>query len=332
MTDWRLPENRREALQRSYTFSLRHRSFPGMVYGMLPALAEAFDLDADGRAWLVWLNGNTQNAVTSMLLLEAAPGPRDWRAAVAFWDAHFKDLEWDTDRRHQKGRFGEATEAWAAEHQGHPADAWERASEVGWRACWDLALGEPYMGRISAWSMYEYARILLPDIPDVGSWFLSAPSSRSHRNALALLAGHEDAWHWDGAWARTPIELGLLPGLHDLAEDLLLEALGRNPGDPNVTRLTLESALCTWKSWHKPNRRYPCVYADMMHDRIRRAETRLDRDLGLLWDIRARTLPTWMRQESVPGHPGVCPARQNHYRETGQVPDLWREFPDMEAA
>lgn len=68
----------------------------------------------------------------------------------------------------------------------------------GLEGLWAHALGQPHMGRISAWSMYEYARILLPGIPDVGSWFLEAPSSRSHRNALALLAGHEDAWHWDG--------------------------------------------------------------------------------------------------------------------------------------
>lgn len=331
MPDWRLPENRREALQRSYTFSLAHRSFPGMVYGMLPALADELGLDEDGRAWLVWLNGNTQNVVTSYLLLEAAPRPEDWREAVAFWNDHFKDLEWDTDRRHQKGKFGEATEAWAARVFGPksfgPAADWIMAAGWSWQAAWDYALGQPYMGRISAWSMYEYARILLPGIPDVGSWFLEAPSSRSHRNALALLAGHEDAWHWDGERASEAVERGLLGDLANLAEDLLMEALSRNPGDPNVTRLTLESALCTWKSWHKPNRRYPGVYADMMHDRIRRAEDRFDRDLDLLWDIRVDTLPAYLRQESYPR--GVASARQNQYRETGQIPDLCHWFDDM---
>ena len=84
MTDWRAPELRRELFQRSYTHSLEHLNFPGMVYSMLPAIAEAFDLDDDGRAWLAWLNGNTQNVVTSMELLEAAPQWTDWRKAVEF--------------------------------------------------------------------------------------------------------------------------------------------------------------------------------------------------------------------------------------------------------
>jgi hypothetical protein len=30
---------------------------------------------------------------------------------------------------------------------------------------------------------------------------------------------------------------------------------------------------CTYKSWHRPNRRYPGVYLDMFHDRIKNAET-----------------------------------------------------------
>ncbi len=328
--DWRLPGNRREALQRSYTFSLVHGSFPGMVYSMLPALADELGLDDDQRAWLVWLNGNTQNVVTSYLLLKAAPWAHDWREAVAYWNDNFKALEWDTDRRHQKSRFGEATEAWASQWSPNPARGWESASEGGWRGLWAHALGQPYMGRISAWSMYEYARILLPGIPDVGSWFLEAPSSRSHRNALALLAGHEDAWGWDGDRADEAVKRGLLPLLNDLAEDLLLEAYARNPGDDNVSRLTLESALCSWKSWHKPNRRYPGVYADMMYDRIRRAEDRFDRALPLLWDIRARTLPAYLRQEADTRYRrGVTKARQNCYRETGTIPDLCYHFHDM---
>jgi hypothetical protein len=30
---------------------------------------------------------------------------------------------------------------------------------------------------------------------------------------------------------------------------------------------------CTYKSWHRPNRRYPGVYLDMFRDRIKKAET-----------------------------------------------------------
>lgn len=335
MTDWRLPENRREAFQRSYTFSLRHLSFPGMVYSMLPAIAEAYDLDDDGRAWLVWLNGNTQNVVTSLLLLEAAPRPSDWKDAIAYWNDNFEKLEWDTDRRHQKSRFGVATERWAHMdfNQTSPAFGWFESSMEGWEEVWKFSKAQPYMGRLSAWSMMEYARILLPGIPDMGSWLLDDVSgSRSHRNGLAVVAGH-DAWSWD---AETPFILGLVPDLEKLADDLLEEAAGRNCSpenvniiDPNVTRLTLESALCTYKSWHKPNRRYPNVYADMMYQRIKKAEARFDRSLDLLWQIRQDTLPSFLRVEDNPDDPGLSRIKQNYYRETGEIILLGREWPGM---
>lgn len=337
--DWRLPQYRREAFQRSYTFSLRHLNFPGMVYSMLPAIADAYDLDDDGRAWLVWLNGNTQNVVTSMLLLEAAPTPDRWSSATYFWNEHFTDLEWDTDRRHQKSKFGEATEKWwHGWGQNGAARGWYAAGDEFWESCWAYSKGQPYMGRLSAWSMYEYARILLgPAIPDIGSFMLEDKAgSRSHRNALGLIAGY-DAVYWD---ADTPDVLGVVPQLEKLAEDLLLEARKRNlvehpvtaevSTDPNVTRLTMESALCTYKSWHKPNRRYPNVYADMMYNRIRRAEQRFGRRLDLLWDIRRKTLPDYLRLEDNPFDPGLSSVKQNHYLETGQPIMMSRVFPDLD--
>lgn len=329
-TDWRLPENRREIFQRSYTFSLAYKNFPGMVYSMLPAIADAFDLDEDGRAWLAWLNGNTQNVVTSMLLLEAAPSPWEWRKAVTYYNDHFKALEWDTDRRHQKAKFGQATEQWVQgliDRAETPATAWLSSSTDGHDA-WDEAINSPFMGRISAWSYLEFARILLPFLPDVEDWYLKESSSRSHRNALCMLAGYDDAWGWDREQSEIPFMLDLLPGLHDLAEDLLTEAMERN--DNNASRLTLESALCTFKSWHKPDRRYPNVYADMMYQRIKKAEARFDRSLDLLWDIRRDTLPEFLRLEDQPNDPGLVSRKQNWFRETGEVHYLHELFPDME--
>jgi hypothetical protein len=327
VTDWRAPELRRELFQRSYTFSLRYLNFPGMVYSMLPAIADAFDLDEDGRAWLAWLNGNTQNVVTSMLILEQAPRPQDWKLAVNFVNEHFKALEWDTDRRHQKSKFGEATESWFMDYGYRPADDWRKASALGKH--WEHAIGQPYMGRISAWSMLEFAKILLPEIPDVPEWYLKESSSRSHRNALCMLAGYDDAWGWDREKSEIPFMLDLLPQLHELAEDLLSEARLRNDS-PLVSRLTMESALCTFKSWHKPDRRYPNVYADMMYQRIRKAEARMGRQLDLLWGIRKETLPAHLRLEDMPYDPGMVSVKQNWYQNTGQVHYLHDMFPDME--
>ena len=337
-TDWRLPEHRREAFQRFYTFQLKHRSHPGMVYSFLPAIAEAFDLDDDGRAWLVWLNGNTQNAVTSLMLLEAAPRPEDWRKAVDFWNDNFKLLEWDTDRRHQKSKFGEATEK-----------AMDRAdvSYLGWALAedtWEYSKQQPYMGRLSAWSMLEYARILFGPsvIPDIPSWMFEDKSgSQSHRNGTAFVAGH-DSVYWE---ADTADILGIVDELTKFADELLDQADYRNAisdpeasqvegvamydHHPDVSRLTMESVMCTYKSWHKPNRRYPGVYGDMMYNRIKKAEARFGRTFDLLWETRKRDLPEYLRLEDNPGDPGLVPVKQNWYLNTGNPIMMSRDFPDM---
>lgn len=323
MTDWRLPEHREEAFLAFYRFHLLYQSHPGCVYALLPAIAEAYDLDEDQRAWLVWLNGNTQNAVTTLLLLEAAPTPDRWADAVAFWNAHFKALEWDTDRRHQKSRFGEATEAWHLNYGYRPAEQWLEAGAQGWDDTWRFAIGQPYMGRLSSWSMIEYARILFGhDIPDAGTWMLEDKSgSKSHRNGLAVVKGY-DAVYWD---AGTPDMLGMVGDLEAYADRLLAQV-----SHPDAGRLTMESALCTYKSWYKPNRRYPNVYSDMMYQRIRRAESRFGRTFDLLWEARRDHLPDYLRLEDQPNDPGLASAKQNWFRETGEIVMMYRDWPTLE--
>lgn len=310
MTDYRLPEHKREAFLAFYRFHLEHRSHPGCVYALLPAIADAFDLDEDQRAWLVWLNGNTQNVVTSLLLLEAAPRSQDWKLAVDFWNEHFKKLEWDTDRRHQKSKFGEATEKWADRYSQRAAFDWAAYGDR-WGSTWQYAFDQPYMGRLSTWSMIEYARILLPGIPDADTWMLEDKAgSKSHRNGIAVVAGY-DATYWD---ADTPDMLGIVGELEAYADDLLAEVY-----HPDAGRLTMESALCTFKSWHKPNRRYPNVYSDMMYNRIKKAEARFGRKLDLLWEARRQHLPRHLRLEDNPHDPGLSPLKQNWFLETGEV-------------
>lgn len=326
VSDWRPEELRREAFQRFYSFHLKYKSHPGLVYMFLPAIVDYYDLDQDQRAWLVWLNGNTQNPATSMLLLEAAPRVQDWKKAVEFWNDNFKALEWDTDRRHQKSKFGEATEKWVENFVGYsPAEEWAAVSG-SWEETWKWAKSQPFMGRLSAWSMTEYAKILLPDVPDADNFLIhDVQGSQSHRNSTALIAGY-DAVYWDKG---VPRALGLEDELNDFAEDLFREAKFRNRGVDDVTRLTMESALCTYKSWHKPNRRYPNVYSDMAYNRIKRAESHFGKRFDLLWDTRARFLPQELLLETQPGDVGLKPIKQNWYLETGEIHYLHLMFPDM---
>lgn len=331
--DWRRPENRREAFQRFYTFHLQYKAHPGLVYSFLPAIAEAAGLDDAGRAWLAWLNGNTQNPATSLLLLEAAPTVDDFERAIDVWDRFFKELEWDTDRRYQKGRFGEATREWVRKFGDAPHLGWLEAGMDGWSGTWKYATSQPYMGRLSAWSMTEFARILLgPDVvPDADTWYLKdKKGSQSHRNGIALVAGYNSTF-WDPDTADV---LGIVEELEEFADGLLSEARARNHGKPSIVdwhvgRLTMESALCTYKSWHKPNRRYPGVYADMAYYRIRRAEKHFGGRFGILWEARRNDLPEFLRLEDNPLDPGLVPEKQNHYRETGEVIQMHHNYPDM---
>lgn len=327
VTDWSPKELRREAFQRFYSFHLKYKTHPGLVYMFLPAIAEHYDMDEDQKAWLVWLNGNTQNPATTMLLLDAAPRVEDWRKAVDFWNENFKALEWDTDRRHQKSKFGEATEKWVEEFVGvHPADMWLQNCGT-WDDTWKWAKSQPFMGRLSAWSMTEYAKILLPDIPDADNFLIhDVQGSQSHRNSTALIAGY-DAVYWD---KDVPKMLGLEDELSEFAESLFTEAKYRNQGVEDVTRLTMESALCTYKSWHKPNRRYPNVYSDMAYNRILRAEKHFGKRFSLLWETRAQNLPQELLLETQPKDVGLKPLKQNWYLETGEIHYLHLLFPDMQ--
>lgn len=339
MRDLRAREGRYDVFLDFWGFHTQLKAHPGGVYHLLPAIAESHQLDDEGRAWLTWLNGNTQNPATSLLLLEASGGsPDGWEHAVKLWEDRRGDMQWDTDRRHQKFKFGEATEKFITVYPDAGLHQWKRTGQAGWPAMWQWALGLPHMGRLSAWSMSEYAQILLGPkwIPDADSLLLGDSSgSRSHRTGLAVVAGYtepvdgiEVPW-W--TWKETKPLLGELTKLGD---QLYLDGGIGFEG----TRYTLESALCTYKSWHKPNRRYPNVYNDMAYERIRHAERLWGNRFDVLWEARAAYLPSWARLEDNPHDPGLSPVKQNHYLQTGQTvmmghmfPEYWSEFDDKVA-
>jgi hypothetical protein len=156
--------------------------------------------------------------------------------------------------------------------------------------------------------------------------------SKSHRNGLAIVLGRDDLdWHDSNPGFNGEYTPETLEWLKEEGAALLEEAKQRAKGklwECDVSYFTLESALCTYKSWHRPNRRYPNVYADMFHDRIKKAESHWPgRDLSEFWDARREYLPEHLRLEDNPADDGVKPLKQNHYRETGQVVMLDREWP-----
>lgn len=330
--DFRLPEYRRETFLRFYLWSLKHKSFPGGVHYVLPHIARELELDTEQRYWLAWLNANTQNPVTSLLLLQAAPRLEHWRAATDFWRSNYRLLDWDTDRRYHKARFADACEGYARAVACGCFNPQHRYFRVGyeWQAWWEAAFALPTMGRLSTWSYLEYLRILLgPDyVPDADTLMLEdIQGSRSHRNGLCLLLGHEELIvdKQLGTGARDEVyDKTVLMLLGEEAYRLFTEAQSR---DGRADRLSLESALCTYKSWHKPNRRYPGVYNDMLYNRLVTAENRWGRRFGIIWDARRAALPKRLRLEDQPYDPGLSPVKQNWYRTTGQVISMTEDWP-----
>lgn len=214
---------------------------------------------------------------------------------------------------------------------------------MGWDGVWKAATGIPTFGRLSAFSYAEYLRIMGVPFDCEDLLLGDRQGSRSHRNGLCIVLGWEHMdWHdsnpgFNGKYPKPVVEQ-----LRGDASTILAEARRRSLRESNwrdaplgdygrdVSYFTLESALCTYKSWHRPKRRYPNVYNDMLHDRLKLTEQRWgEAATEPFWRARRECLPAHLRLEDNPTDPGCIPLKQNWYLETGQAIMMSREFPDM---
>jgi hypothetical protein len=184
-------------------------------------------------------------------------------------------------------------------------------------------------GRLSTFSYLEYLRIQGINL-DCNSLFLDDISgSKSHRNGLCKVLGRDDLdWYdvKDSPNAQFPgYSYNVLEWLEREGEILLSEAKARIPHH-DVSYFTLESTLCCYKSWHRPNRRYPNVYMDMFYNRIKYAEQEWGNKFEIFWKMREECLPEHLRLECNPGDVGLVKEKQNHYLKTGEVIMMEKEW------
>jgi hypothetical protein len=332
--DFRLKQYRRAVWLDFYEFHLRYRSHPGCVYYLMPWLRERLGWSVEEALWFAFLNGNTQNPIVTLMIHEVAPTPDAAGSAIDFWRDNYARLEWDTDRRYHKKSFDVSVRDYCATValNGTQEEFWNDAARQGFEGIWKRASGLYSFGRLSAFSFSEYLKIC--GIPfDCDDLMLSDISgSSSHRTGLCVVAGLDSFvsfWNkkrFDNRWPRE-----VLSYLDGFAEELLFESKVRAQGKSwlgDVSYFTLESALCTYKSWHKPNRRYPNVYNDMMNLRIKRAERQWpERDFSIWWEARRENLPSHLRLEDCETDPGLSSVKQNHYLKTGQVIMMDLEYP-----
>ncbi len=338
--DFRLPEYRREVFLRFYEFHLKHRSHPGAVYYVLPHLAHVHVWTVEQRLWFAYINGNTQHPPTSWLIFQQFPDVHtlDPAKLEAWFKSVYARLAFDTDRRYFKKSFLVCVANYRKLLGGRSQEEFfqrgmtEGDPQMSFRTLWDY-VGKHYefFGRLSVFSYLEYLRIMGVPIECDQLFLHDLNGSKSHRNGMCKVMGRDDLdWHDSNpgfAGSYTPQVIGWLT---EEAEMLLTEARARMAGKTyvqDVGYFTLESALCTYKSWHRPNRRYPNCYNDMFLDRLRASEATWGKQFESFWAARKAFLPEHLRLEDNPADCGLKPAKQNHYLKTGQPVMMDKEWP-----
>lgn len=303
MTDYRLPENREEYFTKLYKMNLDYGVMPGLVYLYMPKLAEHFGWDAEQKLWFAFINGNTQHPITSLRIFQHTPElpktPEEFERLDKWFNENWETLSFDTDRRYMKKDLLKAVESYGQAVYEH---GWsqEKALTGTFSELWDRVTGQfKTFGRLSAFSYLEYVTIMgYGDVCD--NLFLEDKSgSKSHRNGLLFLMGHDDlVWDkragngFDGSynWGK------MVPYLNKYANTYLKNYAQRYPHE-HAGYFTFESQCCQFKNGFF-RRRYPGVYSDMALDRIKWYDDRGFTELTKVFkDIRAAHLPEWLREE-----------------------------------
>ena len=281
---------------------------PGLVYLYMPELARRYGWTDEQRLWFAFLNGLTQNPITSLRMFRRLPEVPPAGAALSgfteWFNAQWDTLQFDTDRRYQKKDTIDAIKCYAALVAEHGTQA-AMLSGRPYSELWALVRGRYYsFGRLSAFSYLEYVHLNGHGADCDDLLFEDKDGSRSHRNGMLFLVGRDDLVldkrannGFTGAYADFD---KMCRWLHDAADAYLGEFAAFNLEVPNVGRFTLESNLCTFKN-HFFSRRYPGVYADMAWERIEWADARgASSYTEPFKDIRAELLPDWLRAECEP--------------------------------
>lgn len=337
--DFRNPIYRREVFLRFYEFHLKYKSHPGGVYFAFPWLSKYYDMNMEDKLWIAFINGCSQNIVTSSMIYEKFPKLQDvnldeldnwWNSVQSKYKA---GSGWDSDRKYCKvGKTGfpacvksykDSVDGFGSQEKLFNSLTKHNDQYMNFEKVWEFVRKNFLsFGRLSTFSYLEYLRIQGVNI-DCNSLFLDDISgSKSHRNGLCKVLGRDDLDWWEAEASPNRDFVGYkketIQWLTKEGEILLQEAKERISHE-DVSYFTLESTLCCYKSWHRPNRRYPNVYMDMMYNRIKYAEEEWGNKFKHFWEMRKDSLPEHLRLEDNPGDPGLTKEKQNHYLNTGQV-------------
>lgn len=338
--DFRKPIFRREVFLRFYEFHSKYKSHPGAVYIAFPWLSTHYTMSVEDKLWLAFINGCSQNIVTSTIIYKHFPSLKNLNMfkLEKWWNQNHMKFKagsgWDADRKYFKignngfpncvATYQKIVSKWGSQENLFNELCKTNNPHTNFERTWKFARSNFItFGRLSTFSYLEFLRINGMNI-DCNSLFLDdIDGSRSHRNGLCKVLGRDDLDWWKQDLKYQP---KTIKWLKNEAESLFDEAKTRIPHQ-DLSLFTLESTLCCYKSWHRPNRRYPNVYMDMFHDRIKYAEKEWNEPLDDFWKMRRDSLPIHLRLENNKKDVGVAPEKQNHYLKTGQVIMMHKDWP-----
>lgn len=337
--DFRLPQYRREVFLRLYEFNLKYNAHAGFVYGAFPYLNEKFNLNNEQKLWLAFLNGCTQNIVTSWIVFELFPDIKTLNVDTfdKWWNTNYMKFivgkGWDLDRRYFK--IGKTGFTACIKSYLKQVKEYNNQTEMFNSICkhndkyenftllWQF-IRQNFLsfGRLSTFSYTEFLRIQGVNV-DCNDLFLEDISgSRSHRNGLCKVLGRDDLDWWKNKVKYSPI---IIKWLKDEA-DILFDEMKNRTEHKHLSLYTFETALCNYKSMHRPKRRYPNVYNDMFYNRIKYAEAVWKKPFDLFWNMRKDLLPCELRLEDNKKDLGLHHLKQNHYLNTGEVVMMDKEW------
>ncbi len=346
--DYRDAATRYEVFMKFYEYHLEHRGHPGCVYFIYPWLWERYNFDMEQKLWFCYLNGVTQNPMTTWRIFTKFPSLKDvniealdkWHLSThADGRPMWRTLSYDIDRRYQKGHLvkmvanykelvGDRTQEEYFNSFAHtPQGVLPPTGHFD--ALWKEIRGNFHMfGRLSTFSYMEYLKIAGIGIECSTLLFGDMSGSLSHRNGVMKVLGLDEWEQHKKINPNVKHNKDVVALAESTAYSILIDAQARFK-DRNfahdVNYFTLESTLCCYKSWFRKNRRYANVYIDMMHDRIIDGNERWgveDKDADMFMQCREDSLPDYARAG------GITKEKQNHFRLTGEPIFLGNMFPD----
>ena len=321
--DYRLPENRREYFTALYRMNLEHRVMPGLVYLYMPELARVEGWDNEQKLWFAFLNGNTQNPITSYRIFREFPErPRtteEFKRITDYFNDNWGTLSFDQDRRHQKRDFPDAVVRYHALVR--EVGSQEALLTGDFDALWNKVFHFYYgFGRLASFSYLEYVKIMGFGDQCTNLFLDDKQGSKSHRNGLLFLLGLDDQVldkrldnGQDGEYGGSTAFKKMCAWLGSQANEYL-RTCGIKHED--LGYFTFESQCCTFKNGFF-GRRSPGIYADMAWERIKWYEDRGMKDITKPFRKMREVLPDWLRMECEDGEPSINDGRTKKFAETG---------------